>query len=418
MSSVSYESFLHTPRRRYGDSLAPRLYGGAVQHFRSSSSSGGAKAAFSTYSSPCYPARRAAGSSSLLYSSLDTFDLSQASAVSSELKAVRSHERAQLQELNDRFASFIERVHELEQQNRVLEAELSLLQHRHGGPSRLRALYEQEVRELRAALEEARQERQAAQGDRELLEGSLKKLQARLEEELLAREEAEGRLLEARKGWDEAALGRAELDKRLDSLLDELAFLKKVHEEEVAELQAHCQDAQVSVELEVGKPDLSAALRDIRCQYEKVAAKNMQAAEDWYKSRFALMSENASKDSDATKQARDEVLEYRRQVKAKSLEIDGVRGMNEALERQLQELDDKQGGEISALQVRRGERGTEGHSETQRQRQRERERDRDRERERETDRQTDRERERQTQRKTLRGTERDREREGQTDTEW
>ncbi|XP_038641611.1 neurofilament light polypeptide-like [Scyliorhinus canicula] len=354
MSSVSYESFLHTHRRRYGDSLAPRPYGGAVQHFRSSSSSAiGAKPAFSTYSSPCYPARRAAGSSStssLLYSSMDTFDLSQASAVSSELKAVRSQERAQLQELNDRFASFIERVHELEQQNRVLEAELSLLQHRHGGPSRLRALYEQEVRELRAALEEARQERQAAQGDRELLEGSLKKLQNRLEEELLAREEAEGRLLEARKGWDEAALGRAEVDKRLDSLLDELAFLKKVHEEEVAELQVHIQDAQVSVEMEVGKPDLSAALRDIRCQYEKVAAKNMQAAEDWYKSRFALMSENASKDSDATKQARDEVLEYRRQVKTKTLEIDGVRGMNEALERQLQELDDKQGGEISALQ--------------------------------------------------------------------
>ncbi|XP_043537162.1 neurofilament light chain b [Chiloscyllium plagiosum] len=342
MSTASYESYFH--RRRYGDSAAPRSYG-AVQHFRSNFG-GNVKAVYSSYSSPAFTARKAHSISS----ALDTFDLSQASAVSSEFKAVRTQEKAQLQELNDRFANFIEKVHELEQQNKVLEAELSLLRQKQGGPSRLKGIYEQELRELRLALDDARHERQAAQNERDHLEDSLKNLQARYEEELLNREDAEGRLMEARKGSDEAALARAEVDKRIESLMDEIAFLKKIHEEEIAELQAQVQYAQVSVEVDMGKPDLSSALREIRCQYEKVAAKNMQSAEDWYKSRFAVLAENASKDSDATRQARDEVIEYRRQVKAKTLEIDGVRGMNDALERQLLELDEKQGGEISALQ--------------------------------------------------------------------
>ncbi|XP_078421550.1 neurofilament light chain b isoform X2 [Cetorhinus maximus] len=348
MSTASYESFFHTHRRRYGDSLAPRTYG-TVQHFRSNYGSS-LKPVFSTYSSPSFSVRKAHSTSSALVSSLDSFDISQASAVSSEFKAVRTQEKAQLQDLNDRFANFIEKVHELEQQNKVLEAELSLLRQKHGGPSRLKGIFEQELRDLRVALDDAKHERQAAQSERAHLEETLKNLQTRYEEEVLNREDAEGRLMEARKGSDEAALARAEVEKRIDSLMDEIAFLKKIHEEEIAELQAQIQYAQVSVEVDMGKPDLSSALREIRCQYEKVAAKNMQSAEDWYKSRFAVMAENASKDNDATKQARDEVLEYRRQVKAKTLEIDGVRGINEALERQLQELDEKQGGEISALQ--------------------------------------------------------------------
>lgn len=33
------------------------------------------------------------------------------------------------------------------------------------------------------------------------------------------------------------------------------------------------------------KPELTAALRDIRAQYESIAAKNLQEAEEWYKSK-------------------------------------------------------------------------------------------------------------------------------------
>lgn len=39
------------------------------------------------------------------------------------------------------------------------------------------------------------------------------------------------------------------------------------------------------VEVDASKPDLTAALRDIRSQYEAMAASNVQETEEWYKSK-------------------------------------------------------------------------------------------------------------------------------------
>ncbi|XP_043939091.1 neurofilament light polypeptide [Protopterus annectens] len=347
MSSLGFEPYYASSyKRRYVES-SPRV------HISHRTSYGAARPAYSSYSAPVssVSARRtyAAGSPAYI-SAAESLDLSQVAALSSDLKTVRTQEKMQLQELNDRFANFIDRVHELEQQNKVLEAELLVLRQKNTEPSRLRNIYEQEIRDLRLAVDDARNEKQAMQGERDNLEDTLRNLQSRYEEEVLNREETETRLMETRKSADDAALARAELEKRIDNLMDEIAFLKKIHQEEIAELQAQIQYAQISIEMDVAKPDLSAALRDIRAQYEKLAAKNMQAAEDWFKSRFNVLTESAAKNTDAVRAAREEVSESRRQLKARNLEIEACRGMNEALERQLQELEEKQSEEIAVLQ--------------------------------------------------------------------
>ncbi|KAM5171855.1 neurofilament light polypeptide [Mantella aurantiaca] len=343
MSSYSYDPYYSASYKRRVVESSPRL------HIRSSYAS----PSRSSYSPSITSVRRSYTSSSAgssLLPSADSLDLTQVAAISSDLKIVRTQEKAQLQDLNDRFASFIERVHELEKRNKVLEAELLLLRQKHSEPSRLRDLYEQEVRELRLAHEEATGDRQTLRSERERLEDALRALQGRYEEEALSREDAEGRLLDVRKEADMAALARAELEKRMDSLLDEIAFLKKVHEEELAQLQSQVQYAQISLEVDVVKPDLSSALRDIRAQYEKLAAKNMHSAEEWFKSRFTVLTQSAARNTDAVRAAKDEMSESRRMLKAKGLEIDACRGVNDALQRQIQELEDKQGSEILQMQ--------------------------------------------------------------------
>lgn len=345
MSSYSYEPYYSSSYKRRVVESSPRL------HVRSSYAS----PSRSSYSPAISTVRRSyatsSSSSSTLIPSHESLDLTQVAAISSDLKIVRTQEKAQLQDLNDRFANFIERVHELEKRNKVLEAELHLLRQKHSEPSRLRDLYEHEVRELRMAHEEAIGDRQSLRGDRERLEEALRALQARYEEEAMSREDAEARLLEIRKEADMTSLARVELEKRMDSLLDEIAFLKKVHEEELAQLQSQVQYAQISLEVDVSKPDLSSALRDIRAQYEKLAAKNMQSAEEWFKSRFTVLTQSAARNTDAVRAAKDEVSESRRLLKSKALEIDACRGVNDSLQRQIQEIEDKQSGEIVGMQV-------------------------------------------------------------------
>lgn len=51
------------------------------------------------------------------------------------------------------------------------------------------------------------------------------------------------------------------------------------------------QQQQVQVDMDVSKPDLTAALRDVRQQYENLASKNIQESEEWYKSKVRILCE-------------------------------------------------------------------------------------------------------------------------------
>ncbi|KAK2837679.1 hypothetical protein Q5P01_014891 [Channa striata] len=314
--------------------------------YRSSHRSYGAP---SVVSSAAY--RRTAAPGRVFSSVPDSvMDLSQSTAVTNELKIIRTNEKEQLQGLNDRFVSFIEKVHNLEQQNKVLEAEVTLLRQRHSEPSRLHELYEQEIRELRARVEELTHEKSQMHLDCVQMNETLERVREKLDEETRLREEAENTLKGYRKDVDDATLARLELEKKVEALLDEIAFLRKVHEEELQELQASLQAQQVSVEMDMSKPDLAAALKDIRAQYENLSARNQAQAEDWYRSKFASMTEAAATNQDAIKHSKEELSEYRRQVQARTLEIEALRGHNEALERQISEMEDRHNNEMGEMQ--------------------------------------------------------------------
>ncbi|XP_028843895.1 internexin neuronal intermediate filament protein, alpha a [Denticeps clupeoides] len=289
----------------------------------------------------------------------DGLDLTQSAAAGTEFKIIRTNEKEQLQGLNDRFATFIEKVRHLEHQNKVLESELVALRHRQSEPSRLAELYQQELRDLRSQVDELNAERSHVLVDRDNMEDDLHKLRAKYEEEIRAREEAEQTLRSFRKDVDDATVARLDLERKVESLLDEIHFLRKVHDEEVAELTVMMHAAQVSVEMELTKPDLTSALKEIRSQYESLASRNLQSAEEWYKTKFANLNEQAARTNEAIRASREELNDYRRQLQSKTLEMETLRGTNESLERQVREMEDGHNLEIASYQETIGQLETE-----------------------------------------------------------
>uniref|UniRef100_H3AZW4 Glial fibrillary acidic protein n=2 Tax=Latimeria chalumnae TaxID=7897 RepID=H3AZW4_LATCH len=275
----------------------------------------------------------------------DKVDFSLADALNAEFKETRTNEKVEMMELNDRFASYIEKVRFLEQQNKVLVAELNQLRGKE--PTRIGDIYQGELRDLRQQVDQLSNSRGRLEIERDNFAEDLNKLRQKLEEEISLRLEAENNLGAYRQDVDDAALARMDLERKIESLQDEINFLKKVHDEELRELQEQLAQQQIHVEMDVSKPDLTAALRDIRTQYESLTSTNLQEAEEWYRSKFADLTEAATRNSEALRLAKQEANEYRRQIQGLTCDLEGLRGTNESLERQLREIEERFGIEVS-----------------------------------------------------------------------
>ncbi|XP_074176917.1 glial fibrillary acidic protein isoform X5 [Rhinolophus sinicus] len=251
-------------------------------------------------------------------------DFSLAGALNAGFKETRASERAEMMELNDRFASYIEKVRFLEQQNKALAAELNQLRAKE--PTKLADIYQAELRELRLRLDQLTASNARLEAERDNLAQDLGTLRQKLQDETNLRLEAENNLAAYRQEADEATLARLDLERKIESLEEEIQFLRKIHEEEVRELQEQLARQQVHVELDVAKPDLTAALREIRTQYEAVASSNMHEAEEWYRSKFADLTDAAARNAELLRQAKHEANDYRRQLQALTCDLESLRG--------------------------------------------------------------------------------------------
>lgn len=200
----------------------------------------------------------------------------------------RRSEKEILQALNDRFAGYIDKVRNLEMHNRNLEAEAAALRQSQAGRASIGEQYEQELSDLRNILQQLTGEKARTALEHDHLEEDIQQLRARLEDEARNREELEAAARAMKKYAEECRLARLELDKKLRALEDEAVFLKKNHEEEVSELLAQIQGAEVSFDMRDSlKADVTSALREIRAQLDSHASKSTTHAEEWFKGEFS-----------------------------------------------------------------------------------------------------------------------------------
>ncbi|XP_040481694.1 neurofilament medium polypeptide-like [Ursus maritimus] len=336
-----------------------RVSGSPSSGFRSQSWSRGSPSTVSSSYKRSALGPRLTYSSAMLSSAESSLDFSQSSSLlnggsgpGGDYKLSRSNEKEQLQGLNDRFAGYIEKVHYLEQQNKEIEAEIQALRQKQASHAQLGDAYDQEIRELRATLELVNHEKAQVQLDSDHLEEDIHRLKERFEEEARLRDDTEAAIRALRKDIEEASMVKVELDKKVQSLQDEVAFLRSNHEEEVADLLAQIQASHITVERkDYLKTDISSALKEIRSQLECHSDQNMHQAEEWFKCRYAKLTEAAEQNKEAIRSAKEEIAEYRRQLQSKSIELESVRGTKESLERQLSDIEERHNHDLSSYQL-------------------------------------------------------------------
>lgn len=254
--------------------------------------------------------------------------------------------------LNERLAGFIEKVRALEQRNRLLERDVQELRGRADPASCLEEEHGPELGRLRRLVQEITQQMHHIEIEHGHLEEELSCARGQHARETQSRSHAESRVAALKRDVSAAYQTKLLLDTKAQSLVDEIHALKTRHEAEVSEMREHIQDAQAARAQEFGRPDVTAALRDIRTQLGGHAASHVpRAAGESFRSHFARLTEAAEAKREALRASQQEVQESRRRLQAKSAELDCAKGTREALEKQLLDVEDRHKEELIHYQV-------------------------------------------------------------------
>nr|XP_060629612.1 keratin, type I cytoskeletal 18-like isoform X1 [Anolis sagrei ordinatus] len=257
-----------------------------------------------------------------------------------------------LQGLNERLAGYLQRVRGLEAANRALEGEISAIRARRAearGHKDWEAC-ERPLAELRKQVEDLNMENM-----RLLLEIDNARLAAddfkhKLEAEQVVCDSVQKDTHGLRKMIDDTNFLRLKLEGDLESLREELAHLRKSHKEEVDALSPLIANSDVTVQVDdPQKHDLSETIAEIRNQYEKAAEQNRADAENWYKTKFESMSQEADVNTQALEEAKQELSELQRQLQGLEIERQGLQKIVDTLEHTLKNTGDRYHNDLTHL---------------------------------------------------------------------
>jgi intermediate filament protein if len=294
------------------------------------------------------------------------------------VKNSRAQEKKDMQDLNERFAGYIEKVRFLEAQNRKLADELEKLKSKWGKETtQIKAMYQAELDEARKLLDDAEKDKARLEIKVASLEEQLEEMRIKLNDanrslaenrEKLERQnqqlsdyEAEINLLRrrleslesdrekdkkqiatlqdalnrTRTDLDNETLLHIDAENRRQTLEEELEFLKQVHEQELKELAALAYRDTTAENREFWKNEMGQAMREIQNVYDEKLDAMRGELETFYNLKIQEFRTGATRQNMETVHAKEETKRLRTQLTELRDKLNDLEGRNGQLQREL-----------------------------------------------------------------------------------
>ncbi|XP_006114368.3 keratin, type I cytoskeletal 19-like [Pelodiscus sinensis] len=265
---------------------------------------------------------------------------------------VTCDEKLTMQNLNDRLASYLDKVRCLEEENAALECKIKewYAHHGHSDLPKDYSCYYKQIEDLQKQILCATLENGKIILDIDNSRMAGDDFRLKYETELALRQTVEADTNGLRRVLDELTLCRSDLEGQLESLKEELCCLKKNHEEEIKCLRNQSTgDVNVEVNSCPG-PDLKKILDEMRCQYEKVIAQNRKEVEDWYKCKIDEVNHEVITSGQEVESCNSQVSELRRQLQGLEIDLQAHLSQRNNLEASLAEIESRYNAHLCQLQ--------------------------------------------------------------------
>lgn len=297
----------------------------------------------------------------------------------------RVQEKAELQNLNDRLACYIDRVRNLENENARLTLEVHTSRENVNREcTNIKAMYETELSDARKLLDETAREKARLEIDIKRLYEENEELRALLDKKNKDCSIAEGnarmyearaadlsnkynaanadrkkaldelndlkkdcerlrqQLQDARKMLEEETLARVDLENSVQSLREELTFKDQVHVQEVNETRSRRQvditeiDGRLSEQYEM---KLQQSLQELRDQYESQMLANRKDIEALYETKIRNLQDTANRSASHASGMSEELRITRSKVDGLNLRINELESQNASLSARIRDLE-------------------------------------------------------------------------------
>ncbi|XP_043858989.1 keratin, type I cytoskeletal 10-like isoform X1 [Dromiciops gliroides] len=265
------------------------------------------------------------------------------------------NEKVTMQNLNDRLASYLDKVRALEDSNYELEQKIKEWYEKNGNANQREprdySHYYNQIKELKDQILNL-----STDNANVLLQIDNARLAAddfrlKYENEVTLRQSVEADINGLRRVLDDLTLAKTDLEMQLESLNEELAFLKKNHEEEMKDLQ-NVSTGDVNVEMNAAPGvDLTEYLNRMRSEYETMAEQNRKDAEAWFNEKSKELTTEIDSNVEQVSSHKSEITELKRSLQALEIELQSQLALKQSLEATLADTEGRYCVQLSQIQV-------------------------------------------------------------------
>ncbi|XP_059538936.1 keratin, type II cytoskeletal 78 [Myotis daubentonii] len=252
-----------------------------------------------------------------------------------QFQVVRTQETQEIRTLNNQFASFIDKVRFLEQQNKVLETKWHLLQQLgvSDSPRGLESFFEDYLGRLRKWLEELQRQRGTLDAELKSCQDQEEEYKAKYEQEAHKRATVENDFVVLKKDVDEVFLSKMELEGKLESLREHTCFLRRLYEEELGQLQTQAGDMSVVLSMDNNRClDFSDIIAEVRARYEEITQTSKAEAETLYQTKYQELQASAQLHGDSMKEIKVQISQLQQAIQRLQRQIEDLKKQNANLE--------------------------------------------------------------------------------------